>query len=109
MRAPVDGSRWSRPGGVASSTGNLRAKGCAIEDPTQTAYGPGAAGLRDHSLLSVNEASLCQSQSGSSGSTLETDLYRPIKTYLEGLGLKVKGEVCGCDLVALPIPHPSSL
>jgi hypothetical protein len=32
---------------------------------------------------------------------LETDLYLPIKRYLEKLGLEVKGEVCGCDLVAL--------
>ena len=34
-------------------------------------------------------------------STLETDLYPPIKRHLERLGLEVKGEVCGCDLVAL--------
>jgi hypothetical protein len=32
---------------------------------------------------------------------LETDLYRPIKVHLERLGLEVKGEVCGCDFVAL--------
>jgi hypothetical protein len=32
---------------------------------------------------------------------LETDLYPPIKRHLERLGLEVKGEVCGCDLVAL--------
>jgi hypothetical protein len=32
---------------------------------------------------------------------LETDLYQPIKRHLENLGLTVKGEVCGCDLVAL--------
>ena len=32
---------------------------------------------------------------------METDLYLPIKRYLEKLGLEVKGEVCGCDLVAL--------
>lgn len=31
----------------------------------------------------------------------ESDLYRPIKRHLESLGLEVKGEVCGCDLVAL--------
>jgi hypothetical protein len=30
----------------------------------------------------------------------ETSLYRPVKGYLETLGYKVKGEVCGCDLVA---------
>jgi hypothetical protein len=39
-------------------------------------------------------------------STVETDLYRPIKLHLEGLGLEVKGEVCGCDLVALYGPSP---
>jgi hypothetical protein len=32
---------------------------------------------------------------------LESDLYRPIKRHLESLGLEVKGEVCGCDLVAV--------
>jgi len=32
---------------------------------------------------------------------METTLYLPIKRFLEGLGLEVKGEVCGCDVVAL--------
>jgi hypothetical protein len=32
---------------------------------------------------------------------LETSLYRPVKRFLENLGFEVKGEVCGCDLVAL--------
>ena len=32
---------------------------------------------------------------------METDLYRPIKNHLERLGLEVKGEICGCDFVAL--------
>ena len=32
---------------------------------------------------------------------METTLYVPIKRFLEGLGYAVKGEVCGCDLVAL--------
>ena len=31
----------------------------------------------------------------------ETSLYGPVKRYLETLGFSVKGEVCGCDLVAL--------
>ena len=30
----------------------------------------------------------------------ETALYRPVKAFLEALGFEVKGEVCGCDLVA---------
>lgn len=37
---------------------------------------------------------------------METDLYPPIKTHLERLGLEVKGEVCGCDLVALSDGSP---
>ena len=37
---------------------------------------------------------------------METDLYRPIKVHLERLGLEVKGEVCGCDLVALSDGSP---
>jgi hypothetical protein len=41
-------------------------------------------------------------------STLETDLYRPIKVHLERLGLEVKGEVCGCDLVALSDGAPET-
>lgn len=32
---------------------------------------------------------------------METSLYRPVKRFLEKLGFEVKGEVCGCDLVAL--------
>jgi hypothetical protein len=32
---------------------------------------------------------------------LEKSLYLPVKRFLEGLGFEVKGEVCGCDLVAL--------
>ena len=32
---------------------------------------------------------------------LETSLYLPVKIFLEGLGFVVKGEVGGCDLVAL--------
>ena len=31
----------------------------------------------------------------------ETNLYLPVKHYLEKLGFAVKGEICGCDLVAL--------
>lgn len=32
---------------------------------------------------------------------METSLYSPVKRFLEGLRFEVKGEVCGCDLVAL--------
>jgi hypothetical protein len=32
---------------------------------------------------------------------LETSLYNPVKGFLEGLGYLVKGEVGGCDLLAL--------
>jgi hypothetical protein len=36
----------------------------------------------------------------------ETSLYQPVKQFLEGLGFHVKGEVCGCDLVALRNDDP---
>ena len=36
----------------------------------------------------------------------ETSLYGPVKRYLETLGFTVKGEVCGCDLVALRGDEP---
>jgi hypothetical protein len=40
---------------------------------------------------------------------LETSLYSPVKRFLEGLGFEVKGEVCGCDLVALDHGNPAAL
>jgi hypothetical protein len=33
---------------------------------------------------------------------METSLYLPVKRFLEARGFAVKGEVCGCDLVAVP-------
>src|ERR1700682_5136980 len=38
--------------------------------------------------------------------TLETALYLPVKRCLENLGFTVKGEVGGCDLVALSAGDP---
>jgi hypothetical protein len=37
---------------------------------------------------------------------LESSLYLPVKRFLERLGFEVKGEVCGCDLVALGGKEP---
>jgi hypothetical protein len=37
---------------------------------------------------------------------LETALYLPVKRFLEKLGFTVKGEVGGCDLVALSAGDP---
>jgi hypothetical protein len=37
---------------------------------------------------------------------LETALYKPVKRFLENLGFTVKGEIGGCDLVALSGEHP---
>lgn len=33
----------------------------------------------------------------------ETSLYDAVKTHLEGLGFAAKGEICGCDIVALRV------
>ena len=36
----------------------------------------------------------------------ETSLYVPVKRFLERLGFDVKGEICGCDLVAIRGEEP---
>lgn len=40
---------------------------------------------------------------------METSLYAPVKRFLEGLGFEVKGEVCGCDIVAVERGSPIAL
>jgi hypothetical protein len=40
---------------------------------------------------------------------LESSLYLPVKRFLEKLGFEVKGEVCGCDLVALDCNEPAAV
>jgi len=40
---------------------------------------------------------------------LESSLYPPVKRFLESYGFEVKGEVCGCDLVALRDGEPPAV
>ena len=40
---------------------------------------------------------------------MESSLYLPVKRFLERLGFEVKGEVCGCDLVALDGGSPTAV
>jgi hypothetical protein len=40
---------------------------------------------------------------------METNLYLPVKRFLEGMGLEVKGEICGCDIVALDDGKPAAV
>lgn len=40
---------------------------------------------------------------------METSLYLPVKRFLERLGLEAKGEVCGCDVVALDRGEPTAV
>jgi hypothetical protein len=40
---------------------------------------------------------------------VESTLYPPVKRFLETLGFEVKGEVCGCDLVALDGKEPAAV
>ena len=40
---------------------------------------------------------------------MEANLYAPVKRFLERLGLEVKGEICGCDLVALRDGTPTAV
>ena len=39
----------------------------------------------------------------------ETSLYRTVKAFLEAQGFEVKGEVCGCDIVAVRKGEPPLL
>ena len=39
----------------------------------------------------------------------ETAFYPPVKAFLEALGFEVKGEVCGCDAVAVRAGEPPLL
>ena len=41
--------------------------------------------------------------------SLETSLYTAVKTHLERLGYEAKGEVCGCDIVAVRPGEPPFL
>lgn len=43
------------------------------------------------------------------GGWRETALYAPVKAFLEAQGFVVKGEVCGCDVVALREGEPPML
>ncbi len=40
---------------------------------------------------------------------MESTLYLPVKRFLEKLGFEVKGEICGCDLVALREGEPAAV
>ena len=40
---------------------------------------------------------------------MESSLYLPVKRFLEKLGFEVKGEICGCDLVALDRGSPTAV
>ena len=40
---------------------------------------------------------------------METSLYKPVKRHLESLGFQAKGEIGGCDIVALRDGAPSAL
>jgi hypothetical protein len=39
----------------------------------------------------------------------ETSLYTAVKRHLEGLGFEPKGEICGCDIVAVRAGEPAFL
>ena len=39
----------------------------------------------------------------------ESSLYLPVKGFLQKLGFEVKGEICGCDLVALRDGEPVTI
>jgi hypothetical protein len=49
---------------------------------------------------------LRESSDSSHGTPLETELYAPVKRFLETLGYACKGEIGGCDLVGLKPGEP---
>lgn len=60
-----------------------------------------ASGLAPPSLVSPPHPSVRREKG-----TLETSLYPPIKKFLESLGFEAKGEIGGCDIVALKGDEP---
>ena len=40
---------------------------------------------------------------------METSLYKPVKRFIESLGFEAKGEVCGCDIVAVDRGEPAAV
>jgi hypothetical protein len=78
--------------------------------------------LRDHTSAEVTPARLrqrCDDKSAAIGSNgdmsiraareFETSLYDAVKSFLEAQGFEVKGEVCGCDIVAVRQGEPPVL
>lgn len=59
------------------------------------------SGLAPPSLVSSPHPSVRREKG-----TLETSLYPPIKKFLESLGFEAKGEIGGCDIVALKGDEP---
>ena len=57
----------------------------------------------------VQEFRISHTRARISGAAIETTLYLPLKRFLEGLGFEVKGEVCGCDVVALDKGAPAAV
>lgn len=66
--------------------------------PRVCAIRPDAARHRAscRSSLKMSDKALREADAGR-----ETGLYPAVKAHLEGLGFSVKGEICGCDVVAL--------
>ena len=40
---------------------------------------------------------------------METSLYKPVKRFLESLGFEAKGEIRGCDIVAVDRGQPAAV
>jgi len=51
-------------------------------------------------------AGAASSRSRAQGITREVELYAPVKAFLEARGYAVKGEIAGCDLVAVRADEP---
>ena len=73
-----------------------------LEVPSITSVGTTPKTWRSSASEIVNvDARSCFELGQAWRTILETLLYRPVKAFLEGLGFVVKGEIGGCDLLAL--------
>src|SRR6202030_657287 len=79
---------------------SLRVRGLRIAAPALADQIPGLRSAIRVKLQALSRA--C----GTGAPFLETALYLPVKRFLENLGFTVKGEVGGCDLVALSGDEP---
>jgi hypothetical protein len=72
----------------------------------QAEHSQAADALAPYPLVGALAESRCI---GALSTLMETELYQPVKRFLEDLGFQVKGEIGGCDLVGLKADEPQTV